>query len=106
MVYLRTLAGGFLKSDSIVALAPRHGDDGQVVGWMAVRPDGSTAPLARFYSAPGRGEKTLPHLFPSPNPVGQSRRRFIVPYTNARARPSTDASRALHSASAPPADWP
>jgi hypothetical protein len=89
MVYLRTVSGGFLKAESIIALAPLHGDEGQVVGWMAVRPDGSTAPLARFYSAPRRIEKALPHLFPSSDPVGQPRRRFIVPYTKRGiARPS------------------
>jgi hypothetical protein len=86
MVYLRTMSGSFLKAESIVGLAPQHGDGGEVVGWLALRPDGTTIALAGFYSAPGRIEKALPHLFPTalPAPIGlpPCRRRFIVPYTS------------------------
>lgn len=57
MVYLRTVSGSFLKAERIVGLAPRHGDNGKVVDWLAVHPDGSTTPLAGFYSVPGRIEK-------------------------------------------------
>ena len=87
MVYLRTTAGSFLKAESIVGLAPRHGDDGKTVGWLAVRSDGSTTPLAGFYSIPGRVEKALPHLFQGTAPVGPPLRpRFIVPYTDKSVR--------------------
>jgi hypothetical protein len=68
----------------IVRLAPQHGED----GWMAVRADGSTTPLAAFFSAPGRIEKALPHLFPKtksePLSAAASRRRYVVVRT---ARP-------------------
>jgi hypothetical protein len=86
MVYLRTVSGGFLKAESIVGLAPQHGDDGKVVGWMAVRADGTTTALAGFYSAPGRIEKALPHLFPTSVLSAPPRRRFIVPYTDNSVR--------------------
>lgn len=64
MIYRGTVSGGFLKAESVVGLAPQHDGDGKVKGWMAVRADGSTTALAGFYSAPGRIEKALPHLFP------------------------------------------
>lgn len=87
MVYLRTVSGSFLKAENIVALAPRHGDDGRIVGWLAVGSDGSTTPLAGFYSVPGRVEKALPHLFRGTAPVGRSLRSgFIVPYTDKSVR--------------------
>ena len=109
MVYLRTVSGSFLKAESIVGLAPQHGDGGEVVGWLAVRPDGSTTPLAGFYSAPGRIEKALPHLFLAPAPVGPPpRRRFIVPYTGNSVRisrsPPEPGRRPFHSSSASSAD--
>ena len=81
MVYLRTASGTFINSMTVVGLVPQHAEGGKVVGWMAVRADGSTTALAGFYSAPGRIEKALPHLFPASAPVGPPRRRFIVPYT-------------------------
>jgi hypothetical protein len=108
MVYLRTVSGGFLKAESIVGLAPQHGEDGKLVGWMAVRADGSTTALAGFYSAPGRIEKALPHLFPAPAPVEAPRRRFIVPYTKKGMRigksPTEPGGRPSHSSSTPSAD--
>jgi hypothetical protein len=82
MVYLRTVSGGFLKAESVVGLAPQLGDGGKVVGWMAVRADGSTTALAGFYSVPGRIEKALPHLFPTPLAAARRHRGFIVPYTD------------------------
>jgi hypothetical protein len=108
MVYLRTASGGFLKTESIVGLAPQHGDDGQVVGWLAVRPDGSTTLLAGFYRTPGRIEKALPHLFPTPALVGPPRRRFIVPFTDKSVRvsrlPPEPGRRPSHNSSVPLAD--
>jgi hypothetical protein len=87
MVYLRTVSGSFLKAESIVGLAPRHGDDGKIVGWLAVRSDGSTTPLAGFYSIPGQVEKALPHLFQGTARIGRPLRpRFIVPYTDKSIR--------------------
>src|SRR4051794_38112001 len=86
MVYLRTASGAFLNAENIVGLAPQHGGDGKIVGWNAVRADGSTTPLARFYGAPGRVEKALPHLFPAPAPAAALGRRVIVPYTNKAVR--------------------
>jgi len=85
MIYLRTASGSFLKAEDIVGLAPEHGEDGKIIGWMAVSGDGSTTPLARFYGAPGRVERALPHLFLAPA-TGRSprRRRFIVPYATNR----------------------
>jgi hypothetical protein len=108
MVYLRTMSGSFLKAESIVGLAPQQGDDGQIVRWLAVRPDGSATPLAGFYSAPGRIEKALPHLFAAPARVGpQPRRRFIVPFTDKRVRisrlPPEPGRRPSHSSSVPSA---
>jgi hypothetical protein len=47
---------------------------------MAAR--GLLAAAGAFGQAAMLIEKALPHLFPSPDPVGQSRRRFIVPYTS------------------------
>jgi len=87
-------------------LAPQHGDDGKLVGWMAVRADGSTTPLAGFYSAPGRIEKALPHLFAAPARVGpQPCRRFIVPFTDKSVRisrlPPEPGRRPSHSSSVP-----
>jgi hypothetical protein len=35
MIYLRTASGSFLKAESIVGVAPEHGEDGKIVGWMA-----------------------------------------------------------------------
>lgn len=83
MLYLRTASGSFISSTMVVGLSPQHGEGGKI-GWMAVRADGSTTPLASFYSAPGRIEKALPHLFPKPEPIAApiSHRRFVVPYTN------------------------
>ena len=109
MVYLRTVSGSFLKAESIVGLAAQHGDDGKIVGWLAVRPDGSTTPLAGFYSTPGRIEKALPHLFSAPAPVGlRPRRRFIVPSTDKGVRISRSAPepgrRPSYRSSAPSAD--
>jgi hypothetical protein len=109
MVYLRTVSGSFLKAESIVGLAAQHGDDGKIVGWLAVRPDGSTTPLAGFYSTPGRIEKALPHLFSAPAPVGPPpRRRFIVPFTDKGVRinrlPPEPGRPPSHSPSAPSTD--
>lgn len=107
MVYLRTVSGAFLKAESIVGLAPRHGDDGRIIGWLAVRPDGSTTPRAGFYSVPGRIEKALPHLFRGTAPVGPPLRpRFIVPYTDESARtggPPEPGRHPSHSSSGPSA---
>ena len=75
-----------MNADNIVGLAPQHGEDGKSAGWMAVRADGSTTPLARFYSAPGRVEKALPHLFQAAVSTGLPGRRVIVPYTNKAVR--------------------
>jgi hypothetical protein len=66
MLYLRTASGSFISSTIIVGLAPQHGENGKTAGWMAIRADGSMTPLAAFFSAPGRIEKALPHLFPEP----------------------------------------
>jgi hypothetical protein len=78
MLYLRTASGSFINSTMIVGLAPRHGEN----GWMAVRADGSTTPLAAFFSAPGRIEKALPHLFPEltsePIAAPVNRRRPVI----------------------------
>jgi hypothetical protein len=63
MLYLRTASGTFISSTMIVGLTPQHGEGGKIVGWIAVRADGSTTALASFYSAPGRIESALPHLF-------------------------------------------
>jgi hypothetical protein len=84
MIYLRTASGSFLKAENIVGLAPEHGENGKIVGWMAVSGDGSMTPLARVYGAPGRVERALPHLFPAPASTGSPSRRFIVPYTTNR----------------------
>jgi len=81
MLYLRTASGSFINSRMIVGLSPQHGEGGKI-GWMAVRADGSTTPLASSYSAPGRIERALPHLFPKPEPIATLQRRFVVPYTN------------------------
>jgi hypothetical protein len=86
MLYLRTASGSFINSAVIVRLAPRQGED----RWMAVRADGSTTPLAAFFSPPGRIEKALPHLFPDPTskPIAAapvSRQRYVVVRTAKRA---------------------
>jgi hypothetical protein len=86
MVYLRTASEAFVKADAIVGLTPQHGEDGAIVGWMAVRGDGSTTPLARFYGAPGRIEKALPHLFKAPTAARSPGRQITVPYTNRSLR--------------------
>jgi hypothetical protein len=84
MLYLRTASGSFISSTMVVGLTPQHGEGGKIVGWLAVRTDGSTTPLASFYSVPGRIEKALPQLFPKSEPIAASifHRRFVVPYTN------------------------
>ena len=66
MRYLRTANGTFIKVGSIVELT-RHGDQPEV--WVAIRSDGQEVPLARYYSAPGRVERELPHLLPAREPV-------------------------------------
>jgi len=78
MLYLRAASGSLISSTRIVALAPQPGEDGKTVGWMAVRADGSTTPLAGFFSAPGRIEQALPHLFPGPVAAPVSRQQDVI----------------------------
>jgi hypothetical protein len=94
MLYLRTASGSFISSTIIVGLAPQHGEDGKTAGWMAVRADGSTTPLATFFSAPGRIEKALPHLFPSQH-QSQSRPPVIGGGLSLSARRSRAGSRPI-----------
>ncbi len=61
MVYLRTADGRFIAATSIVRLADRRAES---KCWVAVRGDGEQVELARFFSAPGRIERDLPHLLP------------------------------------------
>jgi hypothetical protein len=96
MLYLRTASGSFISSTIIVGLAPQHAEDGKIAGWMAIRADGSTTPLAAFFSAPGRIEKALPHLFPEPTsePVAAPapRRRYVVVRTAKPGRIAADSA--------------
>ncbi len=61
MVYLRTADGRFIAAATIVRLADRRAE---ADCWVAVRGDGEQVELARFFSAPGRIERDLPHLLP------------------------------------------
>jgi hypothetical protein len=80
MLYLRTASGTFINAARIVELAP-PGDPAEV--WVAVCSDGQDIPLARYYSAPGRVERELPHLLPAGGPVAlpsrQASRAAAVP---------------------------
>ncbi len=61
MLYLRTASGSFIDAASIVELT-RRGDQTKVC--VAICRDGQEVALARYYSAPGRIERELPHLLP------------------------------------------
>jgi hypothetical protein len=58
MLFLRTASGSFVNAATIVRLSLQH--DGE--GWLAICGDGKEVVLDRYYSAPGRVEKELPHL--------------------------------------------
>ena len=91
MLFLRTAIGGFVKAETIVGLSPRHGEGGEIKGWLATCADHSEISLAAFYAVPGRIETALPHLFPSQE-AAPTRQRVLVPSTNMVLRRGTDRS--------------
>jgi hypothetical protein len=88
MLYLRTAYGTFINAGSIVELT-QHGDQPEV--WVAIRSDGQEVPLARYYSAPGRIERELPHLLPRREAVVLPSRHA----SRAAAVPAADCSAAV-----------
>jgi hypothetical protein len=84
MLYLRTASGRFINAASIVELT-QHGDQAEV--WVAIRSDGPEVPLARYFSAPGRVERELPHLLPG-------REAVVLPSRHA-SRAAADCSAAV-----------
>jgi hypothetical protein len=51
VLYLRTASGEFINAATIVQLSPQRGG-GEITGWMAVRGDGKTVPLAACWKTP------------------------------------------------------
>ena len=61
MRLLRTADGGFINAEKIVRLVDERGATAGG-GWIALLGDGEEVALSSYYSAPGRIERTLPHL--------------------------------------------
>jgi hypothetical protein len=78
MLYLRTAAGTFINAASIVELTQRRD---QAESWVAVCGDGQELPLARYYSAPGRVERELPHLLRAREAIALPIRRAVAAAT-------------------------